>query len=72
MPAPNALDPALHGQLRDQFTQHVQRMADPLAAEIAELRKDIASLRDELRPVSSLIVTGQRALDAFERLTRGA
>lgn len=44
--------------------------ASVLADEISELRKEIAALRSELRPVPQLIITGQKALDAFERLTK--
>lgn len=43
-----------------------------LAHEVAELRREIQALRQELAPVPGLILTGRAALDEFKRLTRGA
>ena len=42
-----------------------------LAHEVAQLRKEIATLRAELAPVPSLIVTGRQALGEFKRLMKG-
>ena len=39
-----------------------------LAYEVAELRREIAALRQDLLPVSGLIVTGRQAMDEFKRL----
>lgn len=39
-----------------------------LAAEVAALRQEIAALRTELKPVSSLILTGQQVAAEFQRL----
>jgi hypothetical protein len=43
-----------------------------LAYEVAELRREIQALRQDLSPVPSLILTGRAALDEFKRLTQGA
>lgn len=43
-----------------------------LAHELAELRREIQALRQELSPVPGLIVTGRTVLDEFKRLTQGA
>lgn len=43
-----------------------------LAHEVAELRREIQALRQELAPVPGLIVTGRQALDEFKRLTQEA
>ena len=43
-----------------------------LAQEVAELRREIRALRQDLAPVSGLILTGRAALDEFKRLTQGA
>lgn len=39
-----------------------------LAYEVQELRKEIAALRNELKPVPSMIATGQQVLDEFKRI----
>ena len=40
-----------------------------LAHEVAELRRDIQALRQDLAPVPGLILTVRAALDEFKRLT---
>ena len=42
-----------------------------LAYEVAELRREIAALRQDLLPVPGLILTGRQALDEFKRLSQG-
>lgn len=68
MPAPGATYPQSPPEMLRGFADPI-RSTDGLASEIAALRKEIAELRAELRPVPSLILTGQRALDAFQKLT---
>jgi len=43
--------------------------AQGLEFEIAALRSEIRELREELAPVSSLILTGRQVLDEFKRLS---
>ena len=43
-----------------------------LAHEVAELRREIQALRQDLAPVPGLILTGRAALDEFKRLTGSA
>jgi hypothetical protein len=55
----------------------IQRLMNPspesqLAHEVAELRREIQALRQDLAPVPGLILTGRAALDEFKRLTQGA
>lgn len=52
----------------EAFQKMVQPIQMDLAGEIAALRNEIAALRTELKPVPTLIVTGQQALDEFKRL----
>lgn len=52
--------------LRGDKTEH------QLAHEVAELRREIQALRQDLAPVPGLIVTGRAALDEFKRLTQKA
>lgn len=40
-----------------------------LVNEVMALRAEIAALREELKPLPSLIVTGREALDEFKKLT---
>jgi prefoldin subunit 5 len=46
----------------------MERPEPGLAAEVAALREEIAGLRAELKPVSSLILTGQQVIAEFKRL----
>ena len=39
-----------------------------LVNEVSKLRSEIAALREELRPVPSMIATGREVLDEFKRL----
>lgn len=41
-----------------------------LAAEVSALRNEIAELRAELKPASSLILTGQQVAAELQRLSR--
>lgn len=43
-----------------------------LVHEVAELRREIQALRQELVSVPGLILTGRAALDEFKRLTQRA
>ena len=68
---------------QDQMTQRHQAQAQAssvlraffdqpehdLAAEVAALRQEIAALRAELKPVPSLILTGQQVAAEFKRLS---
>jgi len=67
--------PSPHDKQQYQHREELPRLAnffgDPepgLAAEVAALRKEIAALRAELKPVSSLILTGQQVAAEFQRL----
>lgn len=56
--------------LREIGMRRPNPSTDPdLAFEVNELRKEIAMLRAELKPVQGLIVTGQHVLDEFKRIT---
>jgi cob(I)alamin adenosyltransferase len=48
-----------------------RRPEDALADEVRALRHDIAQLRAELKPVQSLILTGQQVAAEFRRLSGG-
>jgi hypothetical protein len=76
MPGPDAKDITQqnvnipHELLRQIGERKPNPSTEPdLAFEISELRKEIAMLRAELKPVQGLIVTGQNVLDEFKRIT---
>jgi hypothetical protein len=48
----------------------MERPEPGLASEVAALREEIAALRAELKPVSSLILTGQQVAAEFQCLNR--
>lgn len=51
------------------FAKHLNRSSAPESSDdIAMLRKEIAELREAMRP--SIILTGQRAVDAYWELTK--
>jgi predicted metal-dependent hydrolase len=76
MPAPDHKHeiPQQHMQKARQIMEQITRPTSEsaLAHEVAELRREIQALRQDLAPVPSLILTGRAALDEFKRLTQGA
>lgn len=75
MPAPDQKHENQRG--RPFINDIMERLAAPtseaqLAHEVAELRREIQALRQDLAPVPSLILTGRAALDEFKRLTQKA
>jgi prefoldin subunit 5 len=72
MPAANQKAPwqqAMPSALAEMFRQPEEQ---DLANEVAELRKEINLLRQELAPVPSMIITGRAVLDELKRLRIGA
>lgn len=75
MPAP---DQKHENQRSRPFVSNIiERLTAPtpeaqLANEVAELRREIQALRQDLATVPSLILTGRAALDEFKRLTQRA
>lgn len=68
MPTPDQKAPwqqAMPNALKKIFEQN----EPDLVKEIVGLRKEIAALRSELKPVPSLILTGRQVLDEFKKLT---
>ena len=60
-------------EINKLFREKVGELAEPdLASEVSGLRREIAALRRELRPVPSLIATGQSVLDEFRRMAEGS
>jgi len=76
MPAPDQKHDIPQHQMRKVRELMEQITCPPtenaLADEVAELRREIQALRQELAPVPGLILTGRAALDEFKRLTHGA
>ena len=75
MPAPDQKHENERG--RSFMADVMERLTAPtpeaqLAHEVAELRREIQALRQDLAPVPSLILTGRAALDEFKRLTQKA
>jgi len=73
MPAPDFRPPAGAYQALNEAMRRMpsqQREPTELTDEVAALRREIAALREDLRPVPSLILTGREALDEFKRLAR--
>lgn len=71
MPSVNQKQPwqaAMPRALAEMFGQHEEQ---DLASEVAELRKEINLLRQELAPVPSMIITGRAVLDELKRLRIG-
>ena len=68
MPSPDQLE-HVKRPLSNRFPGFAQQAESDLAAEVAALRKEIAALRAELKPVPSLILTGQQVADTFKRLS---
>lgn len=62
----------MHHNPANAMTQAIAEMfrcsESDLAHEVQELRKEIAALRNELKPVPSMIATGQHVLDEFRRM----
>ena len=74
MPSPDTRMTNMH----NIFKEKEARTFDPdfipnykadLLQEVMALRGEIAALREDLKPVPSLIVTGREALDEFKKLT---
>ena len=54
------------------FANYFSTPKEPdLAHEIEELRREIISLREELKQVPSLILTGKEVLEEFQRIVSG-
>ena len=69
MPSPTESRPGDRA-LVETFKRGMETQGDStLLREITSLRKEIAELRRALAPVPSLILTGTRALEAFEKLS---
>lgn len=69
MPSP---DQMTHHQNRGPADRLAAFFAPPepnLVAEVRALRQEIAALRAELKPVPSLILTGQQVAAEFKRLS---
>lgn len=43
---------------------------DTLAEDVAALRQEVKALREYLMPASSILITGDRAVAEFKRLSR--
>jgi len=72
MPTPEQLVNRWQGQIGFNLNKFFEKSDElSLAHEVAQLRKEIATLRAELAPVPSLIVTGRQALGEFKRLMKG-
>jgi hypothetical protein len=68
MPSPYD-KPHHQSQPRAALRALLEKSEPDLAAEVAALRHEIAALRHELKPVSSLILTGERVAAEFRRMT---
>ena len=69
MPNPNIAPPPTQQQaqmMRRALGEPLQQI--DLVNEVSMLRSEIAALREELRPVPSMIATGREVLDEFKRL----
>lgn len=56
-------------QLLGLFQQH---RPNPVAQELAELRREIAALREAITPSTSSILTGKEVAEQWKRLCGGA
>jgi hypothetical protein len=70
MPIPELVrENKIPSEILDSLLQN--KNANNITHEISQLRNEIAALRAELAPVPSLILTGRKIIDEFERLQKG-
>lgn len=69
MPNPNE---KYHNPLSREFREFTDMLnpapSSDLLAEIRELRREVKALADALKPVDSLIATGQAVIEEFKRI----
>jgi hypothetical protein len=73
MPSPYDQQPPLNRGPADRLSSIaglLRAPEDDLAAEVRALRNEIAELRAEMKPASTLILTGQQVAAELQRLNR--
>ena len=68
MPSPDQMTHHLNLASQDRLAEFFKPAHFDLAVEVAALREEIAALRAELKPVPSLILTGQQVAAEFKRI----
>jgi hypothetical protein len=71
MPSPYD-KPILQPQPNAVLREFMKGSEDHLIDEVRALRHDIQKLRADLKPVESLILTGQQVAEEFKRLAGGS